>query len=118
MGSILSIVGALLPFAITELQQFKVLSPQLGNLITGIEGAAQAFISEFEGSSKTTPSVTALALLSSISAAISVLQAQTNISPADLKITSALSAAIAAGIAASSITSVDTTKLLPIQPVA
>jgi hypothetical protein len=117
MGSILSIVGALLPFAIPEPQQFKVLSPQLGSLITGIEGAAQAFLTEFTGASKATPSVTAIALLSSISAAIAVLQTQTSINPSALKITSALATAIQAGIVASAVTAVDPSKLSPITPV-
>lgn len=118
MGEVLTIVGALLPFALSELQTFKVVSPNISALITGIEGAGAAFITELTNTTSGKVTVTAVSLLGGISAAISVLQAQTTIDPAGLAITKALGIAITAGLTAVSITSVDVSKLQPIAPVA
>jgi len=111
MNPIFLIISALLPIVTTELQQFKVISPQVGSLITGIEAAATAAGTELTSG---TPSITATSLLAAISAALSVLQTQTTISPNVLAIIAAFDAALQAGLAATKITVVDPTKLQPI----
>jgi folate-dependent tRNA-U54 methylase TrmFO/GidA len=113
MNSIFMIVSAILPFLLTELQQYKVVSPSLASLIEGIESAASAFASDITGKDGNL-SITAAGLLAAISAAVSVLKTQTTISPVALSLITALDQAVAAGIAASNITSVDPTKLNPI----
>jgi hypothetical protein len=117
MNPIFAIISALLPIVTTELQQFKVISPTTGALITGIEGAAAAFdttLTSAVGSS----TVTATSLLAAISAAVTVLQTQTGISPTALVLVAALDKAITAGLAATAITSVDPSQLQPIAPLA
>lgn len=122
MGTALTLIGALLPFVLSELQSFKAISPSLSALITGIEGAASTLISEITATAQqaptAAPSVTVISLLAAINAAITVLQGQTTISPGGLAITKAFGVAVSAGLAASGITSVDPTKLAPIAPVA
>ena len=117
MGIVFTLISALLPFALTELQSFKVVSPNISALITGVEGAAAAFIAELTNRpADGTVSVTATAILASISAAVAVLKAQTNISPQALSITIALDSAIQAGLAASAVTTVVPGNLQPIAP--
>lgn len=118
MGSILLIINALFPFVVDELQQYKVVSGPTGDLISGIERAASSFATEVtSASSGTTLSVTATSLLAAVAAAVQVLQASTTISPKTLSIIAAFNSAIAAGVAASSITVVDPTALKPIAAV-
>lgn len=114
--SIFAIIGALLPFALSELQQFKVISPQIASLITAIEGSAASFTSGIT-TSNGAANITATSLLSAISAAVTVLQSQTTIPPATLAIIQAVDSAIQAGLAARNITSVDPTALKPISPI-
>jgi hypothetical protein len=109
---ILTIISALLPFLITELQQYKVISPSIATLITGVEGAATTLVS-----SATTSPVTAVSILTSISAAVKVLQSQTTISPLTLSIINAVDAALAAGIDASTVTVVNPAALQPESPI-
>lgn len=118
MGEALTLIGALLPFVVQELQALKVVSPQLGALITGIEGAAGALVTQITNQSTGKVTVTAVSLLAGINAAIVTLQAQTTIDPKALAITSAFGQAVSAGLAASAVTSVDVTKLQPIAPIA
>ena len=118
MSSILLIISALLPILTSTLQSYKAISPTTGNLITGIEAAIAAVVSEFSTAGSTaTPSITATSLLTAIQAAVSVLQTQTTISPKDLIIIAAVDSAIQAGLAASQITSVNPSTLAPITPV-
>ena len=116
MNPIFTIVSGILPIAIQELEQFKVISPQVGTLITGIEGAGAAAVQALSSGPSGNVSVTATSLLAAISAAIQVLQTQTGLSPTALAIIAALDSAIAAGLAATNITSVDPTKLQPVTP--
>ena len=111
---ILSIALALLPILIQELQQFKVISPTIGNLITGIETAATPLIND----AATASPVSATAILTAISGAVKVLQSQTTLSPTTLLIVQTVDAAIASGLAASDIKTVDPTALTPETPVA
>jgi hypothetical protein len=117
--SIFTIISALLPILIQALQGAKILSPSIGGLITGIEGAASVVTQELTAPGATAdPSITVNTLLAAISAGLQVLQTETTISPTTLLIIAAVDSAIQAGLAAvASITSVDPTKLQPIQPV-
>lgn len=119
MSSIFLIISALLPILTETLQGAKVISPSISSLITGIEQAASAVVTAFSAPGATaTPTVTVTTLLGAISAALQVLQTQTQIDPATLLIIAAVDSAIQAGITSvSQITSVDPTKLQPIQPV-
>jgi hypothetical protein len=110
------LINALLPLLVSTLQNYKAISPGVGSLITGIEGAVSAAVSAIEGSGST-PSITATSLLSAIQAALAVLQTQTKISPGDLLVISAFTAAVQAGLAASKIAVVDPTQLEPVTPV-
>ena len=116
MSGIFLLISALLPIVTSTLQNYKVISPAIGSLINGIEGAASAATSALT-SSTGTPSITATSLLAAINAALAVLQTQTTINPTDLLIIKAFDTAIQAGLAASQITEVDPTKLQPIEPV-
>ena len=118
MSSIFLIISALLPILTSSLQNAKVISPTVGGLITGIEGAASAVITALGAPGATaTPSVTVTTLLTAISGALQVLQTQTGINYQTLLIIAAVDSAIQAGLTAvTSITSVDPTKLQPIQP--
>lgn len=113
MNPILLIVSALFPIVTAELQQFKVISPTTGALIDGIEGAATAFGTEVTANGS---SVTATSLLAALNAALMVLQKQTGLSPDVLASIAALTQAIQAGLAATTITAVDPTALAPITP--
>jgi hypothetical protein len=110
------LINALLPLLVSTLQNYKAISPGVGSLITGIEGAVSAAVTALEGSGST-PSVTATSLLAAIQAAVAVLQSQTTINPTDLLIIQAFNSAVSAGLSASKITSVDSTQLQPVTPV-
>lgn len=117
MNTIFTLIGALLPILTSTLESYKAITPSVAGIITGIEGAIAAFVTEITGSGATsTPTITAISLLSAIQAAVSILQTQTTISPASLVIITAVDTAISAGIAAANITSVDPSKLQPITP--
>jgi hypothetical protein len=114
LTSIFSIVAALLPIAVNALESFKTISPTTGSLINAIGGATTAFASEVTVNG---PSVTATTILAAISAALTVLKSElpTNgTASAVLLYITAIESAIAAGLAATSITSVDATKLAPV----
>src|SRR5277367_4308978 len=99
MSAIFLIISALLPILTNALQSAKTISPSVSGLITGIEGAASAVVTALTGSGATeTPSVTVTTLLSAISAALQVLQTETNISPTTLLIIAAVDSAIQAGL--------------------
>lgn len=119
MSGIFLIISSLLPILIQALQGAKVISPAIGGLITGIEGAASTVVTELTAPGATaTPSVTVQTLLTAISAGLQVLQTETNISPTTLLIIAAVNSAIQAGlVAVAGIKSVDPTQLQPITPV-
>jgi hypothetical protein len=119
MSSVFLIISALLPILTSALQGAKVISPGIAGLITGIEQAAAAVTTELTAPGATsTPSITALTLLSAISSGLQVLQTETNIAPTTLLIIAAVNSAIQAGlVAVSKVTSVDPTQLQPIVPV-
>ena len=119
ISGIFGIIGALLPIVLNCLQGFKVISPTTGALITGVEGAAQTVTTALTTPGATgTPSATVLTVLGAISAALSVLKMEL---PADgsaskvLIYVTALESAIAAGVAAASITVVDPSQLKPVE---
>lgn len=114
MTGIFLLINALLPLLVSTLQNYKIISPALGNLINGIEGAASAAGTALESSSGTGVSITATTLLAAINAAVQVLQSQTTIKPTDLLIIAAFDSAVQAGLAASKITTVDPTQLQPV----
>lgn len=116
MNPIFLIISAILPIVTAELQQFKAISPSIASLINGIEGAGVAAVGALGTSATGTPSITATSLLAAVAAGLQVLQTQTTIPPNTLILISALNSAIAAGLAATNITSVDPTKLQPVTP--
>lgn len=113
MTAILTIIGALLPFLLTELQNLKVISPGLAALIEGIEGAGASFLT----TASTNPT-SAITILAAIQAALAVLQTETTVDPKTLATIAAFDSAITAGINAAKIDSVDPSKLHPIAPIA
>lgn len=117
MSSIFLIISAILPIVTNVLQSYKTISPGLASLITGIEGAAQALVTELTNPATGQLSVTASSLLSAIAAALSILQTQKVLTPTDSLIATAFVSAAQAGLAASSVTVVDPAALKPIAAV-
>lgn len=116
MGSILAIISALLPVVVNALESFKTISPTIGNLITSVSSAGTVFATEVAANGS---SVTATTVLAAIGAAVTVLQQELvnqSGTTAVLLYVAALDAAIQAGVSATSITSVDPTKLVPVIP--
>jgi hypothetical protein len=112
------IINALFPVLVGELQQFKVISPTTNGLVTGIEQAVSEFATVITGNT-TAVTTTVTSLLAAIGAGVQVLRTQVpTLSPITLSIITATDSAIAAGLAASQITSVDPTKLQTIAPLA
>jgi hypothetical protein len=116
--TIFTIISALLPVVLDELEKFKTISPTTGSLITGITGAASTFAATI--SSGTASTITAMSILTAISATLQVLKAELptdGTATAILVYIAALESAVAAGLASTDITSVDATKLIPVTPV-
>lgn len=109
MLAFIPIISALFPLLLQELANLKVISPSLANLIGGIETAAAPLIDD--AASLTAPTIQAI--FSSVTAALTVLQSQTTLSPTALLIAKAISDAATAGYAASQVTAVDPTLLKP-----
>lgn len=114
MNSILMIISALLPVVVNALEGFKTISPTVGNLITSIGSAGTAFATEV-----TSNSVSATTILAAIGAAVTVLQQELTGQPGTASVllyVAALNSAIQAGLAATTITSVNPAALTPVTP--
>jgi hypothetical protein len=114
MTAILTIISALLPVVVQALEGFKAINPTVGNLITSIGSAGTVFATEVTANGS---SITATTILAAIGAAVTVLQQELTGQPgaaAVLLYVAALDAAIQAGLSATTITSVDATKLAPV----
>jgi hypothetical protein len=115
MNVIFLFINAFLPLVLSELQQYKVISPETSTLITGIEGAASSFDSMVKDS--TTNTVTVTSLLTAILSAVDILQAQTPLNAKTLAIIAAFTKAANAGFAAAAaVTTVDPDALKPYVP--
>ncbi len=117
LTGIQTLVTALEPLALQELQALTGLSPQTAALVTGITGAINIFSTLVKAGKGNT--VTAASILAALQASVGVLQTQTTLDPKALAITSAFLKAIQAGIDANAeLTTVDPNVLQPIEPLA
>ncbi len=115
MNGILTLITALAPLALQELQSLAGLSPQTSGLVQGIIDAINVFSILFKNGKGNT--ATTASILAALQASIAVLQSQTNVDPKALAITNAFLKAIQAGIDANAeLTSVDPTVLQSITP--
>ncbi len=104
---------------ITALQNSGTIPAGTASLLTAIEQAIGDFKTAITASNGQI-SLSSVSILTGISAALSVLQAQGSLAPAQLALANALTKAVNAGIQAyeSASTKVDVTTLQPIAPVA
>ena len=113
MTLILSLISSLLPVVVAALQKVTGLSPSLATLIESL-GSAGATL----GATLTASPQTASSILAAFSATITVIQQEltgnTGATTALIYL-GAFEAAVAAGLAASKITSVDPTQIQPVQ---
>lgn len=103
----------------SALQASGTIPAGAASLITAVETAIADFKSAITGTNGQI-SLSSVSILSGISAALTVLQSQTSLAPADLALVQALDKAVSAGISAyqTAGTKLDPTTLLPITPVA
>lgn len=103
----------------SALQASGTIPPGAASLITAIETAIADFKNAITGANGQI-SLSSVSILSGISAALTVLQSQTQLAPSDLALVQALDQAVSAGITAFKNAGVklDPTTLLPISPVA
>lgn len=103
----------------SALQSSGVIPAGVASIVTAIETAIADFKNAITGSNGQI-SLSAISILSGISAALTVLQSQTTLAPADLALVQALDKAVSAGITAyqQAAVKLDPTTLQPITPVA
>ncbi len=118
--TIFQLIAAIGPIVTGALQSSGVLSPSTSSLVTAIETA----VTDFGSALTSTPSgqfnVTAATILAGISAAVSVLQKDTTLSPVALAYVRDLDRAIGAGMTAiqEAQKAVVVSDLQPIAPIA
>lgn len=118
--AIFQLIAALGPIVTGALSAAGVLPTTYSGLITAIENAVTSFGTAVSNPTNGQLDVNAITILSGISAAVSVLQAETNLSPTALALINAFDKAVSAGLTAyqQAGQKVDVTTLQPIIPVA
>ncbi len=118
--AIFQLIAAIGPIVVAALQQTGALPASYAALITAIENAVGQFGTAVTNAQTGQLDISAITILSGISAAVSVLQAETNLSPTALSLVNAFDKAVTAGLAAyqAAQQKVDPTELQPITPVA
>lgn len=118
--AIFQLIAALGPILTGALSQAGVLPANYSGLIGAIENAITQFGTAISNPTNGQLDVNAITILSGISAAVSVLQTETNLNPTALVLVNAFDKAISAGLSAyqQAGQKVDVTTLQPIAPVA
>lgn len=117
--AIFQLIAAIGPIVTGALSAAGV-NTKYNGLITAIENAVSSFGSAISNPVDGQLSVSAITILSGISAAISVLQAETTLDPTTLALVNAFDKAVTAGLAAyqQAGQKIDVSTLSPIAPVA
>ncbi len=118
--AIFQLIAAIGPIVTAALQAGGAIPANYGALVTAIENAVGQFGTAISNAQTGQLDVNAITILTGISAAVSVLQAETGISPAALGLVNAFDRAVTAGLTAyqAAEKKVDPTTLGPIAPVA
>ncbi len=117
---IFQIISAIGPILTSALQIAGVIPANYAPLVTGLETSIGEFGQAITSSSTGQFNVNLGTILTGISAAVSVLQAETTLDPAVLTLVNALDKAVGAGFTAyqQALTTVNPSTLAPITPVA
>lgn len=118
--AIFQLIAAIGPIVTAALQGSGVIPANYGALVTAIENAVGQFGTAISNTQTGQLDVNAITILTGISAAVSVLQAETSLSPSILALVNAFDKAVTAGLTAYSAaqTKVDPSTLNPIAPIA